>query len=606
VYYILVSIPLNMSNSTGGFSLSGSNFFEIIYCLVAISFIRPAEKYIRDLFGMGQGIAGMASFDSGKKTIDAAIKSVGALAITAGSAGLGGAAIGALKGGTALRGVAEASKSILGNGKIGNAYGKVIDGVVSKVEGTVDTAGKIKDKVGGIFSRDERSEAVDSNNTPLKTNDSTTITTENNAPSNDTLETSNEPTITTKNNVSSEATSETSNETLKTTETSDNLTADETHERTIQTEIDDKKDGESGEATIGTDEKLMQAGEKLYEAAEKLEKAETSSEEKEEKEKSDEQVIVKEGEDVQEDQKQRWRDRRNDFISVATGQKSVFDALSGITPDKGIGRVAGQFMNSDLGKSLNRFEELGGLKQLHAGFNEIRDTFYVTPPAGDWKETNARMDSKSKERIEQQKFNLIHNEGNIQYIINQKDYIKKFREQYPDKVKYPDAYIQNMAKEKAKSDLKSLADEFVPLGVTDVKIAYECYKDRENYGISAVDAVKLHADFEKFDNSQTNVSIINNNGKYGENNSRVSEGMPSAREYYNSGYRDVNAMAWVDQIAKSIEKLPQFKDKKDTERRQFAIKIDQELRKKGGKVEYNGKDKNVADVVGEINKIYGK
>lgn len=73
VYYILVSIPLNIANDTGISAiptLDHASLLELIYALVAMSFIRPAEKYIRELFGFHQGIANLASFDSGKQTLD--------------------------------------------------------------------------------------------------------------------------------------------------------------------------------------------------------------------------------------------------------------------------------------------------------------------------------------------------------------------------------------------------------------------------------------------------------------------------------------------------------------------------------------------------------
>lgn len=70
IYYILVSIPLNIVNSTGGFSLSSSSVLELIYALAAMKFIKPAEKYVRSLFGMDQGVARMASYESGKKTLN--------------------------------------------------------------------------------------------------------------------------------------------------------------------------------------------------------------------------------------------------------------------------------------------------------------------------------------------------------------------------------------------------------------------------------------------------------------------------------------------------------------------------------------------------------
>ena len=75
VYWVLISIPLNIANSSGKFDL-GSNFFEIIYALISLSFIRPAESYIRQLFGMDKGVVGVASFDSGKQTLDAFKKAI--------------------------------------------------------------------------------------------------------------------------------------------------------------------------------------------------------------------------------------------------------------------------------------------------------------------------------------------------------------------------------------------------------------------------------------------------------------------------------------------------------------------------------------------------
>lgn len=72
VYYVLVSIPLN-AVSGGSWEYTGANIFTTIYALGALSFIKPAEKYIRHLMQMDQGIAEQASFDSGKQTFDAAI-----------------------------------------------------------------------------------------------------------------------------------------------------------------------------------------------------------------------------------------------------------------------------------------------------------------------------------------------------------------------------------------------------------------------------------------------------------------------------------------------------------------------------------------------------
>lgn len=78
VYYTLYSVPLNMvEGNSGWFSdYNNTNVFTIIYALGAITFIRPAENYVKKLFGMDHGLANMASYDSGKQTYDT-VRNVG-------------------------------------------------------------------------------------------------------------------------------------------------------------------------------------------------------------------------------------------------------------------------------------------------------------------------------------------------------------------------------------------------------------------------------------------------------------------------------------------------------------------------------------------------
>lgn len=86
VYYVLVSIPLGLASDNG---IGFLNSFDLIYALVAISFIRPAEKYIRSLFGMNKGLVAKASYDSGKqalKTIQKTVEKVAQVAVKVGTA----------------------------------------------------------------------------------------------------------------------------------------------------------------------------------------------------------------------------------------------------------------------------------------------------------------------------------------------------------------------------------------------------------------------------------------------------------------------------------------------------------------------------------------
>lgn len=639
VYYVLVSIPLNMSNSTVGFSLTGSNFLEIVYCLVAISFIRPAEKYIRELFGMHQGIVSQASFDSGKQTFDVAKKAIATVALTATTAGIGPAFMGALKGGAALKGIANASKGVLGDG--GKLLSRIFNG--NPKNAAIDTGYAVKEEEGQQAGSASAANAFQYSDNPVLDAqrealaeqladgqiDKKDLTNEQKA----LLGIDNNPKPENKTDIDKKNGDQNSN--------TENLSPDQILERAkLRGQLDRKEISEKDLTNVQKDllgfnnenkdineeelekanEMSQEAGDKLSNAADKL--SDAADKLSQQNDLQDEDMEIQKG--VKNDKKESedsnepkgWRekvgdfvegkaDNMSDFMKLAVGDKGVFETLSEMDSNSKLGQVAGQFMDSDLGKSLKKFEELGGMQELHKGFNEVRDTFYVTAPPQDWKTTNERMENRRKEHIEQEKFNFTHNEGNQQFIINQKKYLEKFRAQYPDKVKYPDAYIQNLAKEKAKSDLKSLADTYVPLGVTDVKGAYQCEEDRKNYGLTSTESVQLMADFERFNKASDN--IVNLNVKHGESYTTVSEGIPHAREYYNNGYKDINQMMWVDAMAMKLKDMPQFKKKetKNTEH-QFAMKIDQELRKKGGKVNYKGKDENIKEFVKDLNEYYQK
>ena len=96
VYSVLLGIPATFVTE-----MNADNFNSIptlVYCLMAISMIRPAEKYLRRLFGMDKGIANMASADSGAQDIKNFGKAVASVAKTAVAVGAtvatGGAAAG--------------------------------------------------------------------------------------------------------------------------------------------------------------------------------------------------------------------------------------------------------------------------------------------------------------------------------------------------------------------------------------------------------------------------------------------------------------------------------------------------------------------------------
>ena len=91
IYSILLVMPMNaMGNSGLNLTIGGVQVWTMstidvqIYALIAISMIRPIEKYMRKILGFGETLLdNVASFDSGKKTVDAGVKVVKEVAKTA-------------------------------------------------------------------------------------------------------------------------------------------------------------------------------------------------------------------------------------------------------------------------------------------------------------------------------------------------------------------------------------------------------------------------------------------------------------------------------------------------------------------------------------------
>lgn len=80
IYYILVLLPLNLLDEGGvvegaKWTLNFTTPDVQLYALMSIAMIRPIEKYLRKLFGFqGTTLDNMASFESGKQTLDKGIQ----------------------------------------------------------------------------------------------------------------------------------------------------------------------------------------------------------------------------------------------------------------------------------------------------------------------------------------------------------------------------------------------------------------------------------------------------------------------------------------------------------------------------------------------------
>lgn len=672
IYYTLTAIPLQMVGSSG-WSLTGTNLLEIVYALAAMSFIRPAEKYIRGLFGMNQGIAELASYDSGKKTVVDIGKTAATIAVTASTAGLGGAAMGAIKGGKAMHAVASVGKNVLGNSTLGTIGKGAISGAETVLDAGGKVGGKIASKVGkmtGLIDADVAkpiSMPKGGGEPPINLDDQIKQLEEEYAQTKKRekeysdsgyydkagVEHGNAVSLLDKiqdmkmqksiqeDNKDEKNREETYTDNMNKTEEKqenpyiidkagtteekepvkidlDNLPKEEknTEEKTNKNTNENTKET-SGLDSINAENIIINGNNIRFQADNNLDAYKPNEEDKkidtaentpqldetsnkketEKKEEKDEPKdkngtnarVSKEGKDIDTNKKEKIipRNLRRTlaFTQLATGRKGIMDTLNDVNPNSKLGKFTGRFTKSELGQSLGKFEDLGGIKQLHEGFNKIRDGFYATPPPDDWKATNEQLGERQKEREEQIKFEISNNDEYLNYLMyddNGPKLYDKYKQQYPDK---SDAYVKAMAKEKAESKIKSLSDTYVPLGIRDIPTMYKCEEDRKAYGLTAQEAVVQQKEYERFNLDSDNISYIN--GTYNTNYSSVTEAFGKdpddktgkqdlANTYYNNGYKDVGSMALVNELSTLLNVSTKY-----------GMQLDKALRKQGGEIEYD-------------------
>lgn len=694
VYYTLVSVPLNMI-SGGTVEYMTENIFAMIYALGAISFIRPAEKYIRELFGMHRGIADKASYDSGKQTLDNvadAVKKVANIAIQAGKAiATGGTSVVAdvatagitevaanpmigelnpdnlladipgtelygnisrdpfhedyfagdanfdndlqnpplsgmnkmneeelqnelnnmgLEEGTEERAYMESDLRLAGHGRrLNDAQ---IDqqlrgmGLEEGTEEYEEYANKFRDKGHGDLKNrwteeqlqneldnlglergtEERADYErafrEAGHGDIEEDVSANIPTSTQEPS-DTMVDEKLDEIANKEPEEKNDTTEKAREDLRNRELSNNINASNVNITAANITMQGKVEEDKGKVIEDETDKR----DSTEEATKKLDKEKENTQDENKQKLENEKNIgidVKKGEGDKKDTKETEDTReKDDFLKrrimdmnaardFAIGESGISESLGKLSQDSMLGKMAGQFLSSDFGQKFKKFEELGGIQELHAGFNTIRDGFFVGGAPGDWKTTNSRMDENRKANIEQAKFNVCNNPEYKNYFTQK--YFVELKDQYKDNKNYNDARLMAMAKDKADSKLKSLSDTYVPLGIKDPVIMLELEDDRKQFGMTPTEAIQQRVKYEKFNIDQKNISYINEHLNV--NATSVKEAVEPAREYYNNGYQNIGDLSRVHELTSLLRVTPEF-----------GMKLDKVLNKKGPNINLN-------------------
>ena len=284
----------------------------------------------------------------------------------------------------------------------------------------------------------------------------------------------------------------------------------------------------------------------------------------------------------------------NAATDFALGRNTPFETMDKISPDSLLKTAPEKFKNSkfmenlregkhgdkvkgleekyETGKAIARkFDEMGGFKELHAGFNNVKDTFFVGGAPGDWKNTNQRMEVALKANIDEFKSNIVNNEDIQNDIIMKEGYIEELKKKHPD---YTDARIEDMAKDKAKEKLKSLTDTYVPLGIRDPMLMLDLSKDQKKYGYTPEEAIRQKVQYDKFNISQENIQYVNEHFEAPIPVKSVADGIEPARQYYNNGYTNIGDLSRVHELTDLLRVTPEL-----------GMKLDRALTKKGSKID---------------------
>jgi len=617
VYTVLITFPMQIANGNN-WTWSWNNGTEMVYCLMAMSMIRPAEKYLRRLFQMDKGIANMASYDSGKQTITDTAKAigkavktavaVGATVMTAGAAaGVMGAAGGA---GGLLGGVAKGADTMDKLGKGSDLLEKGADTLNKAGEDGQNTSGLLgtgnqnpewisegwdKDSQGRYFdpykeewfTEQELNAGRDlpayMDQDDFSETDAKMIT--------DGIKNS----VADSDDSKAETIAESPREFMKTlregSEAKDQNMTDEEVAKAVGSDsvASMLKDAGFSEEQIASYLGTEGLGAGDINASTVTINASTVNMDGSSQQGDDNVKTIEEGEidgDVEIDNAE---EKESDKIS-----------LEGAIDGASFGEI---FTN------LGGIEKIGTLYDTMVdGAHDIAKGLYVDgmAPTQEWdagsKTRKGFIEEGSKHRkeyVERAKDNWAHDKANITIMTNKymEKYLPEMQAKYGDSK--PQSYIVAQAREKseekAKAALKDMS-AYVQYGVTDVNMAYNLYQNANNNGLSPEQSIRNMAGYQKFNSNAGNINSINVSPNFtGNNYTSVEAAIPNAKTYYDSGYTNINEMAWVDYLAQKLGRSPEF-----------AMKVDETLKRKGkgGQLTYNGKDANMKKVIDQINSHY--
>lgn len=489
VYGVLISIPLNMLKGTGDVLDISYDIFEVIYALIAMSFIRPAEKFLRSLMGMDQGIAKMASYDSGKQTIDAVkqtiTKTIKNVVTTVQSLVKSGQEIVEDGGKAAIKAAGTAATTAL----IGAAIGSVVPGAGTAVGaaagGAAGTAAGAATGV-AVGATGAVAEGVAVGGTALAA-EATTMAAE----------------------------------------------------------------GMASATTLATEGTAV--------AAEGASSATTMA--------TESTGAMTEGMGT----------------TVPDIPTSDMDGINSVSENNVINTDG--ITESDISQSDMSTEDISESKNTKINKNNISD--------------NSNDESNSMGDVSIKADNVNIDAANLVEQPNNHDTTRKGSELYNAISKNEEKLNSQYDKNKIGSEIFNLVNDAYEgmHSIADTLYVDSASQDWKN----TVNDAKVIRDmafkpdqkdsFEKFNKASKNIESINK--RYNTKVKSVDEIVPNARLYYNSGYTDINEMQWLNKMSNKLNITPEY-----------FMQIDKALKRRNQKVDYDGDNKEVQEIINQVNEHY--
>lgn len=508
MYYVLISIPIGIASSNTSFSLTSNGSFRLIYALIGLSFIKKFEKAINELFGLNQGIAAVASADSGKKDLTNIVKAIGvavAAAVTGGAAAeIAGA--GAVAGaGTAEAGAAEIAETGAAESEGLGAADNSLNGINWNSELNSDQIDELKAE--GLEPGDQEYLQYLNNHGIKPTDEDKGIR---NIDTKKEIESSASSSAIAKAEVSGATGENKLGQTLSLDNVStvnlngnpsiNNLELDKNNQ-------EQSKDNQEQNKILNesTDNKIRMKEDNIGVNNEEVEAA------LKDQGKSKARLLLEKG------------------VKTAKDKHEFLDAPQ-------YREAKSKISDSILALDANMYATIGG------GMGNTADRSMTEAVKG-------KYDEKTKKKKESMHNNFTNNEGNINYIIQKDNMMQKLRQQYPKK---DPGEIREMAETKAKAKLEKMTP-YVDMGLKDVKTISALYDVQKEKGLSPEETlmnvkngIKEEKNFEAFNKDPNNVQYINQ--KYNLNVSKVSDKIANASEIKHEGVNNIQKMDRVSQI----------------------------------------------------------